>query len=1029
LDLRYPLVLLCFFASGFAGLLYETAWTREFSFVFGTSNLAVATVLAAYMGGLSLGAAIAARTMHRIRRPVLVYGLLELGIAASALAVPYLIRGVTLLYRPLFATAEILPEEGGLASAIFYALASFLILGIPTTLMGATLPMLARQAVRQESQIGGRIGTLYAVNTAGAIAGTIATAFLLLPELGLRLTVATGASLNAIVFVAAALLSRGAATFQAGPAPARASGIGLRGKLVLAVSFAASVASFTYENVWFRLFEHVLGASTYAFSTMLASFLVGIALGGALAAPFARTREGSTRGLAATQIGAAVFSFLAFGFVDHLPALAMMVNQPGLLGVVTRASVAAALLLPSTLCIGASFPFAVRALAEDVEGAAATSARVYAWSTLGAIVGSLSAGFYVIPTLGFAGTLVATVLVNLVAAAMAACALRPVAKRVLAVAGAAALCLVVVRPDTPWGVLGTGPLALETKSTKLQSVDPDRIIYFGVGRSSTVLLSDDQWGWRLRTNGLPEAIIERPGAVPSNSPTARWLAMLPAFSPSPPRDLLVIGLGGGVAVEAVPASFEHIDVVELEPEVLAANLAVADRRNRNPLADPRLRVLLNDARGALMLTELRYGAIVSQPSHPWTAGASHLYTRDFFVQVREHLAPGGVFVQWMGLQFVDESLFRSLIATLVDVFPYVRVYQPDLGSVLLVSSDAPLDLESQVEAAVAREPENFARLGVRVREDLAAALVLDDAGTRAIAEGAPLVTDDHNLFATHSPRILSHPLRSADRLVAAYDPLIGGADGLDSLYLIRRLVQMRRLARAERLAQSLENPLERLLAQMEAALGRGEHRKALDFATRALALDPDSPLASFRSSMLSGRPPAGARATQDGVMGVLADAQRLRIAREWEALERFDGALAAVDTRHPAYNEAQQLRVDWRLGEGSAQAATEAVTLLDLEPWGGGELLARRALAGVQSRLTGVAGQSLDALAKHLESRRGLLSPLAAEWALAALDATPAAELPPDTQELRRRIVRVRDRMTPKSASATSGSPAGPLVD
>ena len=244
MDPRFLLVLVCFFFSGFAGLLYETAWTREFSFVFGTSNLAVATVLAAYMGGLSLGAALAARFVHRIRRPVLAYGLLELGIAASALAVPYWIRGVTLLYRPLFASAGVLPEEGGAASALFYGVASFLILGIPTTLMGATLPMLARHAVRDESQIGPRVGTLYAVNTAGAVAGTIATAFLLLPELGLRLTVWVGAALNALVFGAAALLARGALP-SAAQAPARGDALRVRAALVLAVAFLSSVASFT----------------------------------------------------------------------------------------------------------------------------------------------------------------------------------------------------------------------------------------------------------------------------------------------------------------------------------------------------------------------------------------------------------------------------------------------------------------------------------------------------------------------------------------------------------------------------------------------------------------------------------------------------------------------------------------------------------------------------------------------------------------------------------------------------------------
>ena len=1006
MDRRYLLVLLCFLVSGFAGLLYETAWTREFSFVFGTSNLAVATVLAAYMGGLSLGAAIAARTMHRIRRPVLAYGLLELGIALSALAVPYLIRGVTLLYRPLFATAELLPEEGGLASAVFYAVASFLILGIPTTLMGATLPMLVRQAVQDESQIGGRIGTLYAVNTAGAIAGTLATAFLLLPALGLRLTVFVGAALNGIVFLAAALLSRGARTFDAHPVPESAGRLERSGQLVLAVAFVSSVASFVYENMWFRLFEHVLGASIYAFSTMLGSFLIGIALGGAVAAPLARTRAGGARGLAAAQLGVAAFSFLAFAVVDHLPALASHVNQPGLLGVLARASLAAALLLPSTLCIGASFPFAVRALAEDVEAAAAASARVYAWNTLGAITGSLAAGFFVIPLLGFERTLVAMVFVNLLTAALAACAARPVASWTLALSGAAALFVMLVQPGTPWKVVGAGPLVLDMREDgRVELVDSDKVIYYGVGRSSTVLLSDDRWGWRLRTNGLPEAIIERSGAIPSTGPTARWMAMLPVFAPTPPRDLLVIGLGGGVALEAVPRSYERIDVVELEREVLEANRAVADRRNRNPLADPRLRVLLNDARGALMLTELRYGAIVSQPSHPWTAGASHLYTRDFFEQVREHLAPGGVFVQWMGLQFVDEPLFRSLLATLGAVFPHVRAYQPEWGSVLFVASDAPIELEAQVDAVVARDPVSFAQLGVRVREDLAAALSIDDPGARALAEGAPLITDDHNLFATHSPRALAHPMRGLDRLVVIRDPLLERPD-LDTLYLVRRLVQMERMHRAERIANAIEDPLPRLLAQMEVALARGAHRKALDLARGALAVDPSSPLALLRMSTLSGHRPFD-RLGPDSPMGLVAGAHRLRVARDWDALERLDGRLADIGARDPSYAEAQQLRVDWRLGRATAPAAAEALVMVDLEPWGGSEVLARRALAGALSESPGVAGQSLDALAKQLaKGPRTWISPLGAQWALAALDATPSADLPSGAEALRQRLDR-----------------------
>ncbi len=1011
MDLRYLLVLVCFFVSGFAGLLYETAWTREFSFVFGTSNLAVATVLAAYMGGLSAGAAIAARLLHRIRRPVLVYGLLELGIAVSALAVPYLIHAVTLLYRPLFLSAEILPGEGGAASALFYGAASFLILGIPTTLMGATLPMLARQAVEAEEQIGGRVGTLYAINTTGAIGGTLATAFLLLPELGLHRTVLVGAGLNALVFGAAALLSRGARSVQAA-APAARRGLEVSGGLVLAVAFLSSVASFTYENVWFRLFEHVLGASIYAFSTMLAGFLIGIALGGALAAPLARTQRGSARGLAATQLGAALFSLAAFALMDQLPELAFRVNQPGLLGVLARASVAAAMLLPSTLCIGASFPFAVRALAESVEAAAATSARVYSWNTLGAIVGSVGAGFFVIPALGFEHTMVATVLLNLLAAGLALSATRPRSKPALAALLACALAVLLLRPGPPWKVISSSILAFDTVAKgKSAAIDPASVLYHKVGRSSTVLLFEEQLGWRLRNNGLPEATIEKPGAVPRNSLTARWLSMLPAFAPARPRDLLVIGLGGGVVVEDVPDSFERIDVIELEAEVLEANRAVASLRNRDPLADPRLHVWLNDARGALTLSDHLYGAIVSQPSHPWTAGASHLYTRDFFAQVKERLAPGGVFVQWMGLQFVDESLLRSLIATLLDVYPHVNLYQSDPGSILFISSSAPLDLMDGTEAVVASDPATFARFGVRVAEDLAAARVVDEQGARKLAQGAAIVTDDFNRFATDSPRVLGHSLGSVDRLFGPQDPLLHSLDGLDAIYVVRRLVQMHRIPQAARVANSLSDPLERLLAGAEVAIGRGERRKARDLTARALALDPTSSWARYRTLLDLG--PAALLRREGDFIELLSEARRLRVARDWAALARLEGALARFDARHPAHPDAQELRIDWRLGAGTAPSAAEALALADLEAYGGAELLARRALAGLQSGTKGVAQQSLEALAAQLQGKRRPLSPLSAEWAIAALDGTPGLDA--KTLALRGRLERMRDRGVAKA--------------
>jgi spermidine synthase len=199
----------CFILSGVAALIYQTAWTRQFAIVFGTSELAVATVLAAYMGGLAFGALLAERFLPRVTRPVLTYALLELGIAASAIvAVPALLWVANVALQALFGNQPAPPDSDHAGTTLFYLLSAFVALALPTTLMGATLPMLARYAVSDESQIGRRIGLLYAMNTAGAVLGALFTAFALLPELGLSRTIWVAAALNGMVFLLAVALAR-----------------------------------------------------------------------------------------------------------------------------------------------------------------------------------------------------------------------------------------------------------------------------------------------------------------------------------------------------------------------------------------------------------------------------------------------------------------------------------------------------------------------------------------------------------------------------------------------------------------------------------------------------------------------------------------------------------------------------------------------------------------------------------------------------------------------------------------------------
>src|SRR6185436_19164189 len=293
----------CFLLSGIAALIYQTAWTRQFAIVFGTSELAVATVLAAYMGGLAVGALLAERLLPRVQRPVLSYALLEIGIAASALfAVPFLLHLADLGLQAFFGGQPSPPDSDHAATTTFYLLGGFVSLALPTTLMGATLPMLARYAIAEERQIGRRISLLYAMNTAGAVIGALLTAFLLLPALGLRQTTWFAAGLNGLVFLLAAALSQRMTlkgppggysldkpaevpvtrvrrpTFDRFPAP---------GWVLPLMSIAGAVAFFQ-EVLWTRMLAHVVGSSIHAFGVMVASFLTGIALGGALGAPLAR---------------------------------------------------------------------------------------------------------------------------------------------------------------------------------------------------------------------------------------------------------------------------------------------------------------------------------------------------------------------------------------------------------------------------------------------------------------------------------------------------------------------------------------------------------------------------------------------------------------------------------------------------------------------------------------------------------------------------------------------------------------------
>ena len=966
----------CFVLSGFAALLYQTAWMRQFSVVFGTSELAVATVLSAYMAGLALGAGIAGRYVNRITRPVLVYGILEAGVALSALAVPLLLALANLLYGGILGGQPEPADASGLGQSMFYLVVAFIVLAIPTGCMGATLPMLTRYVVRSEDQIGPRVGWLYALNTVGAVGGTVMAGFLLLPALGLSGTVWVGVFVNLLVFLIAAWIARSLAPLQAAagvspyaateptatPSPAAQSPAAtgptaaaspspfatspfrrIAGSFwILPLMLISGANTFTYEVLWTRLLGHILGGSIVAFSTMLAAFLSGIAIGSALAARYARNAGTALTGFVVTQFGIAITSIVIYESL-HL----LIPESAGLRG---NASIAMIVLLPSTLFIGATFPFAVRILATGQADAAPASARVYSWNTFGAIVGAAVAGFVLIPLLKYEGAIQMAVTVN---AALAVAASLLILRRRYRTAVAAAVSLIAValiyRPELPEEILRTSPMT---------DYGQGEIRYYEVGRSATVLVLEEDGYLNLRTNGLPEASTNLRGAPPYQH-NQHLLSTVPVLARPDTRDMLIIGFGGGVAVEGVPPSVEAVDVVELEPKVIDANRILSEERQIDPLKDRRVRVFINDARSAMRLTSKRYDAIVSQPSHPWTAGASHLYTHEFMQLAKDRLNPGGVFLQWMNTQFVTESLLRSLCATILDVYEYVRVYQWTTEVLFFMGSDEPLNVEIDLSTTgrpLIDDPIHYLEKGVGSVEDVLTALMMDEANIQRFAADAPLLTDDFNRMATESAVAMEREETLAFgeliELSLPYDPRLQAGSwvhrnfpvNLNFGYVSERLERGGYKRHAVELADTLEelNSPESLLLIGMGLNRQGESLESQRILLSALLADPQDNQARFallRPWLNRLEQPDTPGYVTDiasrlsGSQAAVVEGWRAAAQQNWQRLVELDPELARARPTDQWYLESVKLRADWRIKvttpEYQPRLAREAKRLID----------------------------------------------------------------------------------------------------
>jgi spermidine synthase len=787
-----------FFVSGAAGLVYEVVWSRLLKDVFGVTAYAVAAVLATFLGGLALGAWLLGRRVDLDPRPLRFYGFVEIGVGVLALLGTFVLRALEPFH--LSAAARLSPGSPILLLARL-AIASLVVLP-PTVLMGATLPAITRDVVARMGKVGRDLSALYALNTAGAVAGSLFAGFVLIRAVGVHPTLWVAVAANLAVGMAALLLAARTGPLPVAPEPAAPGPRRWDAGLLVAVGLSGFV-TLALEVVWTRVLVLVVGSSTHAFVTMLSAFLVGIALGSAAIRLFVDRLADARRAFGWVQVGIAATTLASIPSMNALVAHAQqwMFGLEGRWIALSfgRFAIAFAIMLVPTFLIGMVLPIAGVLHVRGTATVGGDLGRVYGALTLGNIVGAVFAALVLLPV---AGMQRAILFASAASVASAAWGLFPAARNVrawlhaapaLAAAALWVALLVAWRPQ-PFATVEEAP--------------GDPVLFYQEGLVSTVKVFQRAADARQRVMLVDGVRIGQSSAGIDNK--QQVLAHFPfLLRPGrPPARVLSIGLGTGILIGEVARhpGVERIECVELSPSVIegAAQFAAY---NGDVLRNPKVRIIEDDGVNFLARAPGRYDAIISDgKSRLGQAGNALFYAQEYYQNARRHLAPGGLMIQWMPLEEVPEDL-RIIVRTFMREFPHAYLFLAH-DSAFLVGMEEPLaiDLPALQRELDAPAAEHLRRYGWRDAAEVAALLVADRRSAAPWLAGEDTLNSlEHPVLEFYSARELAEP--SAMRR----------GDNAAAIAAILKPAPEVRLTGADPAAlQSRERALQRLLSGLQA---------------------------------------------------------------------------------------------------------------------------------------------------------------------------------------------------------------------
>jgi len=748
---RYGLflfILSLFFLSGASGLVYQVIWVRLLTRIFGSTTFAVSALLAAFMAGLGLGAALAARYLPKIRHPLRWFGALEIGVGLYALMLNVALPAGEGLFLGLLGQLGLSMYSESLVKVVL----SFIVLLPPTTLMGASLPLLVQQTVHRKSTVGLRTGTLYAINTLGAAGGCFAAGFYTIPAWGMETTTQVAAAFNTFVGLAAITASFFVKPAEAAPedvqAPSVDSDSQSAWRWAVAAFTISGFAAIGLEVIWTRLFTFVLTGYTYSFTAMLTVFLIGISVGSiALTSRADRTKdpEGLLGKLQiAIGISALLFTPILVLADDAKIYLLYELGYDWTGHTLSKFLVAFVVLAVPTFLFGAQFPVVSRIATEEAWSAGRRVGALYAMNIVGSIAGALATGYVLIPLIGSQWSfrlLTGSMIAMGVALVMKRSKLPPLRRRrIAAVAAVLTAAVVLLTPaDLSWRIHNDWVTSGE------------HLAHYEEGATATVMVAkkDDGSNSRILVNGSSASNSSEYG-LSVNRVQGSILFLFEMM----PRKVFAACFGTGITFGTLSQfEVENIDGVDISAEVIrAAGQFKSD--NYDVVNDPRTTLHIDDGRNFLLKSREKYDVITMEPMPPALAGVSDMYTKGFYDLCREHMTPTGLMSQWVPLYYLTLDDVKMLYRTFAESFPHAMVFFYQFDT-FLVGSQEPLKLspksfrERLVSERLVRDLE---RLHLGTTEQMFSTYLMGREAMLAFAGDVPIVTDDRPLVEFTGPK-------------------------------------------------------------------------------------------------------------------------------------------------------------------------------------------------------------------------------------------------------------------------------------